>query len=504
MWQLYNWIKQQYTMQPSDTINVTPGEQSLHKWREDEKKALELQQILGDLRFDRSVELVLFRRNIYDTRPSELLNNHLFAVNYADRTVNIDETLAIAKAIHRREDIRSCIIDIGKMAVNWLNQDHGYTSLPSYVDRQLDGMDANELDETMPKDVVLYGFGRIGRLLARRIIEQTGRGQQLRLKAIVLRMQMKDKVAEAHKRAALLKTDSVHGDFRGTVLVSEEGDALFINGNRVQLIYASNPTELDYREYDIHDALIIDNTGIYTDATSLEIHLRPGVDKVMLTAPGKKIPNLVYGVNHDKINLDETRIFCAASCTTNAIVPILKTMDEHYGIEKGHIETVHAYTSDQNLLDNFHKKPRRGRAAPLNMVLTSTGAAEAVEAVLPHLAGKLTGNAVRVPTPNVSLAIISLSLKKATSKADLNHTLRQASLHGPLVEQLHYSTSEEFVSSDAVGMTATSIVDAPSTIVSKDGLNITLYAWYDNEYGYSCQVVRLAKHVAKVRRKAYF
>jgi glyceraldehyde 3-phosphate dehydrogenase len=188
-------------MQPSDTINVTPGEQSLHKWREDEKKALELQQILGDLRFDRSVELVLFRRNIYDTRPSELLNNHLFAVNYADRTVNIDETLAIAKAIHRREDIRSCIIDIGKMAVNWLNQDHGYTSLPSYVDRQLDGMDANELDETMPKDVVLYGFGRIGRLLARRIIEQTGRGQQLRLKAIVLRMQMKDKVAEAHKSA---------------------------------------------------------------------------------------------------------------------------------------------------------------------------------------------------------------------------------------------------------------------------------------------------------------
>ena len=287
-------------------------------------------------------------------------------------------------------------------------------------------------------------------------------------------------------------------------MIADDGKSLTVNGNKVLLIYAKDPGEIDYTEFGMHDALVIDNTGVWRDGEALKAHLRPGVSHVMLTAPGKLMPNIVYGVNHESLDPETTNIFCAASCTTNAISPILKVMNETLGIEKGHIETVHSYTSDQNLLDNFHKKPRRGRSAPLNMVLTSTGAAEAIESVMPELKGIFTGNAVRVPTPNVSLAIISLSLKNATSKAALNQILKDASLHGPLVEQIHYSDSEEYVSTDAVGMTSACVLDAPSTIVSGDGKNVIIYAWYDNEYGYTCQVVRVAKHAAQVRRPAYF
>jgi len=429
---------------------------------------------------------------------------HLFASNYVNTPITIDTTLAIAKTIQSLEDIGPCILDIGKMAVNWMKDPHQDSELNDFVGNQLLGFNSNGKASVKAKDVVLYGFGRIGRLLARRIVEQTGRGEQLRLRAIVIRPQMKDFKSEAKKRAALLMTDSVHGDFRGTVIVADDGMSLTINGNKVLLIYAKDPSEIDYTTYGIKDALVLDNTGVWRDGTALQAHLRPGISKAMLTAPGKGMPNIVYGVNHDILDLESDRVFCAASCTTNAIVPILKVMDDRFGIAKGHIETVHSYTSDQNLLDNFHKKARRGRSAPLNMVLTSTGAAEAVESVMPHMKGKLTGNAVRVPTPNVSLAIISLSIDKATTKDELNHVLKEASLHGPLVEQIHYSTSEEYVSSDAVGMTSACVLDAPSTIVSTDGQNIILYAWYDNEYGYTCQVVRVAKHAAEVRRKAYF
>lgn len=476
----------------------------LQNWREDEKKALELLQIVGELRFDRSIELLIFRNGIYDTRPSEVLNMHLFASNYVNTPITIDTTLAIARTIQRLEEIGPSILDIGKMAVDWIKDGHNINDIDNFVSNQLINFHSNGKSAVKPKDVVLYGFGRIGRLLARRIVEQTGRGEQLRLRAIVIRPQMKDFKSEAKKRAALLMTDSVHGDFRGTVIVAEDGMSLSINGNKVLLIYAKDPSEIDYTSYGINDALVLDNTGVWRDGAALQSHLRPGISKAMLTAPGKGMPNIVYGVNHDILDLETDRVFCAASCTTNAIVPILKVMDDKFGIVKGHIETVHSYTSDQNLLDNFHKKPRRGRSAPLNMVLTSTGAAEAVESVMPHMKGRLTGNAVRVPTPNVSLAIISLSIDKATNKEELNNAIKEASLHGPLVEQIHYSTSEEYVSSDAVGMTSACVLDAPSTIVSADGQNIILYAWYDNEYGYTCQVVRVAKHAAEVRRKAYF
>ena len=492
------------TMETTKTNIRQESDQSLQYWREDEKKALELLQIVGELRFDRSIELVIFRRGIYDCRPSEVLNKHLFAANYVKAPITIDTTLAIANIIFKLKDVKASIIDIGKMAVNWLKLDNDKISLEEFVTDALIPFSTKTESEIAAKDIILYGFGRIGRLLARRMIEQTGRGEQLRLRAIVIRPQMKDFISEAQKRAALLMTDSVHGDFRGTVVIGEDGKSLTINGNKVLLIYAKDPAEIDYTQYGLNDALVIDNTGVWRDGEALKAHLRPGVAQVMLTAPGKLMPNIVYGVNHDSLDLEKTNIFCAASCTTNAIVPILKVMNDNLGIDKGHIETVHSYTSDQNLLDNFHKKPRRGRSAPLNMVLTSTGAAEAIESVMPELKGIFTGNAVRVPTPNVSLAIISLSLKNATSKDELNKILKEASLHGTLVEQINYSDSEEYVSTDAVGMTSACVLDAPSTIVSSDGKNVIIYAWYDNEYGYTCQVVRVAKHAAKVRRPAYF
>jgi glyceraldehyde 3-phosphate dehydrogenase len=261
---------------------------------------------------------------------------------------------------------------------------------------------------------------------------------------------------------------------------------------------------LDYTAYDINDALLIDNTGIARNREDLEEHKKAkGISKVLLTAPASgDVPNIVFGVNS---NIDENEtIFSAASCTTNAIVPVLKVISDNYTIERGHIETVHSYTNDQNLLDNYHPKFRRGRSAAVNLVITETGADKAVSKVLPFLAGKLTGNAVRVPTPNVSLAIMNLTVTKETNVKEVNEIMRNAALNGDLVEQIQYSFSNELVSSDCVGNPCPSVFDSPATIVSKDGRNMVLYVWYDNEYGYTRQVIRLAKQIANVVRQRYY
>lgn len=479
-------------------------EQALDQWRAKEKLALELLQIVGELRFDRSVELVFFRRDIYDSRPSQLIEYHDWSSVYAGEPLPLMTSIEVAKAISSLSDLGPAKIDIGQLCHDWHKKHGANGDIVDFVRGSLAGLMDGKQHQIRPKDVVLYGFGRIGRLLARRIISTTGRGEQLRLKAIVLRPKMKDLREETEKRIALLMTDSVHGNFHGQVQISEDGSEAVVNGNSIRMIYAGQPEEIDYRDYGIDDALVIDNTGAFRDKEALTRHLRPGVSHVILTAPGKDMPNVVYGANHLSLDLDNDRVLCAASCTTNAIVPVIAVLDQHHGIEKGHIETIHAYTSDQNLLDNFHKKPRRGRGAPINMVLTSTGAASAVSKVFPHLKGLLTGNAVRVPTPDVSLAILNLNLKKPSTVEEINELLREASLKGPLVEQLEFSNSTEYVSNDAIGMTSTSVVDGPSTLVSEDGKSATIYAWYDNEYGYCCQVVRLAKYVAKVRRSAYY
>ncbi len=480
------------------------NEHTLTEWRNKEMLALDLLQKAGELRFDRSVELVLFRKDIYDTRPSELLNLHQNAANFGDTEVTIEDTIAITNELVAIPDLRQARLDIGTLALQWKNNKDKYNSLGEFIGERLKTAQGAQSDDIRPRDVILYGFGRIGRLVARRLVSQTGRGEQLRLKAIVIRPQMKDRKQDAEKRAALLRTDSVHGEFAGSVKVSDDGNELIINGNRILLIYAGNPSEIDYTALGINNALVIDNTGVFRTKEDLEQHLRPGVDHVILTAPGKKIPNIVYGVNHESIDFNNDKVLCGASCTTNAIVPPIKVLDDAFGIQKGHVETIHSYTSDQNLLDNFHKKPRRGRAAAINMVITSTGAAEAITAVLPYLDGKITGNAVRVPTPNVSLAIINVSFEKPTSVDEVNNLLKQASLSGPLAEQIGFSNDPEYVSTNGVGMTTACVIDGPSTIVSNDGKTVTVYAWYDNEFGYTCQVVRVAKHVGQVRRKTYY
>jgi len=280
---------------------------------------------------------------------------------------------------------------------------------------------------------------------------------------------------------------------------------LIINGTTVHIITANSPEEIDYTDYGIENALVIDNTGAFTTEEALSRHLTSkGVEKVLLTAPGKGVPNIVYGVNHDEYNPDEVHIFSAASCTTNAITPILKAVEDTLGVIKGHLETIHAYTNDQNLVDNMHKKYRRGRAAALNMVITETGAGNAVAKALPSLAGKLTSNAIRVPVPNGSLVVLNLEVEKNTSIEEVNNIMKKYALEGELVEQIKYSLNNELVSSDIVGTSAPSIYDSNATIVSGDGKNIVLYVWYDNEYGYSHQVIRLAKYIAKVRRYTYY
>jgi glyceraldehyde 3-phosphate dehydrogenase len=255
---------------------------------------------------------------------------------------------------------------------------------------------------------------------------------------------------------------------------------------------------VDYESYGIHNALIIDNTGAWRDMAGLSEHLKSkGAGKVVLTAPGKgEVKNIVSGINTGDIE-EADRVLAAGSCTTNAIVPVLKAMNDQYGIECGHMETVHAYTNDQNLIDNYHKKNRRGRGAPLNMVITETGASSAVVKLLPELDGKLTGNAIRVPTPNVSLAILNLTLEKTVAEDEVREFLRSAALHSSLQRQIDFTSSPELVSSDLVGNRHACIVDGEA-IITKDNRAV-LYVWYDNEFGYACQVVRVAQKLAGIR-----
>ena len=235
---------------------------------------------------------------------------------------------------------------------------------------------------------------------------------------------------------------------------------------------------------------------MWRDETDLSQHIKSGASKVILTAPAKgNIKNIVYGINGNIIK-DSDNVLSAASCTTNAIVPVLEIINTEYGIVGGHIESIHSYTNDQNLIDNFHKKDRRGRGAPLNMVLTSTGAVKAVAKALPELEGKLTGNAIRVPTPNVSLAILSLTLSKKVNTDDINDYLRSMAFHSKYRDIIGYVNSTEIVSTDFYSSPFATIVDSQATITN--GNMVTLYCWYDNEYGYTKQVISLTKKVSNI------
>jgi glyceraldehyde 3-phosphate dehydrogenase len=462
------------------------------------RATVEFINIVNDLWYDKSIELVLFRNQLVDKRASEVLNLIDYAKEFVAKPITIHDALEIAKAI-QEIDLPSSKLDIGKLAYECHLDVEGCKDKVAFVKNQL--KDVTEAQDIKPKDVVLYGFGRIGRLLARELMSKMGKGSQLRLRAVVTRGEINQTVLE--KRASLLSIDSVHGDFLGTVQTDVENNALIINGTTVAMISANAPEDIDYTAYGIEDALIIDNTGAFRDKEALSRHLKAkGASKVLLTAPGKGIPNIVHGVNHKEHNPDTVDIFSAASCTTNAITPVLKVLEDNYGIIKGHLETIHAYTNDQNLVDNMHKKYRRGRAAALNMVITETGAGKAVAKALPALEGKLTSNAIRVPVPNGSLAVLSLQLHSSVTTDSLNAIMKHNALEGDLVEQIKYSIDNELVSSDIIGSTAPSIFDSKATIT--DGSTIVIYVWYDNEYGYSHQVMRLAKHIAKVRRYTYY
>ena len=464
-----------------------------NSWQERQEYAETMMPLIGKLYRNRAIEISVYGRSLLNASAIDVIKAHRIVRLHEGQKLRLRESFPIVESLAVMQ-LAPAQIDIGKLAWEF-NYGRGkdQTDLTAFLNTELNDI-VNRGDEQVPQDVVLYGFGRIGRLLARLLIERQGTNNKLRLRAIVVRG---GRDGDLEKRASLLRRDSVHGPFNGSITVDTKRKALLANGSFIQMIYANSPTEVDYTQYGINDAIVIDNTGMWRDRDGLGLHLKSkGAKKVLLTAPGKgDIKNIVHGVNHVDI-LDSDTIMSAASCTTNAITPVLKALDEQYGIENGHVETVHSYTNDQNLIDNFHKAERRGRSAPLNMVITETGAAKAVSKAYPQLEGKLTGNAIRVPTPNVSMAILNLNLKHATNKEEVNHFLQDTSLFSELQHQIDFTQSTEIVSSDLVGARAASIVDSTATIVA--GNRVTLYVWYDNEFGYSCQVMRVVRDMAGI------
>ncbi|EKO3518985.1 glyceraldehyde-3-phosphate dehydrogenase [Vibrio fluvialis] len=472
-------------------------EKHLLEWQTSQTIAEAMSPLIGQLYRQKGVEVILFGKTLINADTIDIIKTHRIARRYTGSSLSLQQTMPILQQLSEME-LSPCRVDIGQMAHQFWQaheEEHGLKDfLATALQGALNGEVMNE-----PKDVVLYGFGRIGRLLARLLIEKSGPGYPLRLRAIVVRG---GKEGDLEKRASLLRRDSVHGQFNGSIIIDNERKALIANGNYIQFIYANSPADVDYTAYGINNALVVDNTGVWRDSEGLGQHLgSKGAAKVLLTAPGKgDIKNVVFGVNESVIQPEDT-IISAASCTTNAITPVLKAMHDKYGVVSGHIETVHSFTNDQNLIDNFHSGDRRGRSASLNMVLTSTGAAKAVAKALPELAGKLTGNSIRVPTPNVSMAVANLNLEKETDKEELNAYLRDMALKSKLAAQIDYTESTEIVSTDLVGSRYAGVVDGAATIAQ--GNRCVLYVWYDNEFGYSCQVVHCMEQMMGVRYKTY-
>ncbi len=448
--------------------------------------------VVGSLYRTRGVIVTVFGRKLMNASTIDIIKAHQQSQQVVGESINVVDTSAVLDVVSSLQP-GSSRIDIGKLCyqARQLNALSDKAALRDFVAAAISDIpdSPSVLDE--PRDVVLYGFGRIGRILARLMIERTTSSNPLRLRAIVVRG---GRDGDLRKRASLLRRDSIHGPFNGHITIDEENSAIIANGNFIKVIYANQPEDIDYTDYGINNALIVDNTGVFKDEESLSRHLVPkGAAKVLLTAPaGGNIKNIVYGVNQHMIE-DHDTIVCAASCTTNAITPVLKVINDRFGVVNGHVETVHSYTNDQNLIDNYHPAERRGRSAPLNMVLTSTGAAKAVAKALPELAGKLTGNAIRVPTPNVSMAVCNLNLGKQTTRDELNEYVRELAYNSELSQQINYSYSTEVVSTDFVGTPEPAIFDSVATIVEGD--RCVLYVWYDNEFGYSTQVLRCMQHM---------
>jgi len=466
----------------------------LQAYIEEQSLAEQMIPTVGKLYRDRGVIITVFGRKLMNASTIDIIKAHRLSLQVIGESVSVRETSRVLTWLLEIMP-GSSRIDIGKLAFKARNEGVVSTSDDTQLNEFLIRQTAELKDESTlldkPRDIVLYGFGRIGRIIARLLIERTTSTNPLRLRAIVVRG---GREGDLQKRASLLRRDSIHGPFNGHINVDLEQSAIIANGNFIKIIYAGQPEDIDYTEYGINDALIVDNTGVFKDEEALSRHLIPkGASKVLLTAPASgNIKNIVYGVNDHMIG-DADNIVCAASCTTNAITPVLKVINDKFGIENGHVETVHSYTNDQNLIDNYHKADRRGRSAPLNMVLTSTGAAKAVAKALPELAGKLSGNAIRVPTPNVSMAVCNLNLKTSTTREEINEYVRDMAFNSELSSQISYSYSTEVVSTDLVGTPEPAIFDSVATLAEDQ--RCVLYIWYDNEFGYSTQVLRVMQHM---------
>ncbi|MDU0478208.1 glyceraldehyde-3-phosphate dehydrogenase [Staphylococcus chromogenes] len=461
-------------------------------WNERIELAEKMIPLIGKLRRNNNVVVSIYGRLLVGTSEIDIIKAHRYARRITEHELPLSETLPILEQLVEM-DLGTASIDLGALATKFESEGG---DLRAFLDRELADVIGNG-DKTPQTDIVLYGFGRIGRLLARILLQRQAMYNGPRLRAIVVR---KNGDSDLVKRASLLRRDSVHGSFEGSISVDEENNIIWANGTPIQVIYSSDPATVDYTEYGINDAIVVDNTGRWRDRAGLEQHLQSkGVARVLLTAPGKgDIKNIVYGVNHSVIS-DDDRVLSAASCTTNAITPVLKVLEDKWGVEYGHVETVHSFTNDQNLIDNFHKGARRGRAATLNMVLTETGAAKAVSKALPEFEGKLTGNAIRVPTPDVSMAVLNLNMKSDVTVDEVNDYMRQVSLVSELRQQIDYIKSPEVVSTDFVGSTHAGVVDGLATIAK--GKQLVLYVWYDNEFGYSNQVIRIVEEMAGARPK---
>lgn len=331
--------------------------------------------------------------------------------------------------------------------------------------------------------VAINGFGRIGRLVARAILERPDSGLEL--------VTIND-LADAKSNAWLFSRDSVHGKYPGTV--TAEGDDLVIDGKRIHVTKERDPANLPHAANGVE--LVLECTGFFTDRASAQKHIDAGAKKVLISAPGKNVDlTVVFGVNHDKLEAGHT-IVSNASCTTNCLAPVAKVLNDAIGIERGLMTTVHAYTNDQKILDQIHPDLRRARAAAMNIIPTTTGAARAVAEVLPELKGKLDGSAIRVPVPDGSLVDLTFTPKRDTTVEEVNQVLKAASESGPLKGILWYS-DEPLVSIDIVHTAASSTVDSLETAVI-DGKLVRVVSWYDNEWGFSNRMVDTASAMAKL------
>jgi len=331
--------------------------------------------------------------------------------------------------------------------------------------------------------VAINGFGRIGRLVARAILERPESGLEL--------VTIND-LADAKSNAWLFSRDSVHGKYPGTV--AAEGDDLVVDGRRIKVTAERDPAKLPHGELGIE--LVLECTGFFTDREGGQKHIDAGAKRVLISAPAKGVDlTVVYGVNHDKLEAGHT-IVSNASCTTNCLAPVAKVLNDAIGIERGLMTTVHAYTNDQKILDQIHSDLRRARAAAMNIIPTTTGAARAVGEVLPELKGKLDGSAIRVPVPDGSLVDLTFTPKRDVTRDEVNAILKKASEEGPLKGILVYS-DEPLVSIDIVHTPASSTVDSLETAVI-DGKLVRVVSWYDNEWGFSNRMVDTATAMAKL------